>query len=226
MVKTKYYFEDFTEAHYRYLLNIAIQNSYTFGFYDQYKEQGRIILWRHDVDLSLHRAYRLACIESEEGAKSTFFIHLHSTFYNFLEEENALLIQKIRDLGHQIGLHFDPNYYSLCPNGNDLIENLRFEKRILETLFDIKLHAFSLHDPTPEILKIFEKERVSLMVNTYSKFIMDHYSYSSDSSGYWRYERLKEVLKSGKYERLQSTDTSWMVGPECHESQSESDEMY
>ncbi len=46
------------------------------------------MLWRHDVDHSLNRAYRLAEIEEEFGIKATYFIHIQSGFITCLSRIN------------------------------------------------------------------------------------------------------------------------------------------
>ena len=50
----------------------------------------RQIIWRHDIDMSVHRAYSLAKLERGLGVKSTFFILPHSEFYNFFIEKNYI----------------------------------------------------------------------------------------------------------------------------------------
>lgn len=79
-------FETFTEHEYRNLLRITKVNWQILPF-SASQSKGRICLWRHDIDFSVHRAYKLAQIEAEKQIQSTFFIHLHSHFYNALEDE-------------------------------------------------------------------------------------------------------------------------------------------
>lgn len=98
-----YFIEDFTEASYRDLLKIA-QSNWMIVAFPEYKAEGRVCLWRHDIDFSPHRAYRLAQIEAVEGVKATYFVHLHSNFYNAFEREVVNLICAILDLGHDIGV--------------------------------------------------------------------------------------------------------------------------
>jgi hypothetical protein len=40
------------------------------------------------------------------------------------------------------------------------------------------------------------------MTNVYASRIKDRYAYVSDSNGYWRHERLADVVESGEHERL------------------------
>ena len=77
------------------------------------KKKKKFTLWRHDIDLSVHRAYSLAKIEKNFCIKATYFFLLGSKFYNIFEKDIKDLILKIISLGHRIGLHFDPNQYNI-----------------------------------------------------------------------------------------------------------------
>jgi hypothetical protein len=160
-----------------------------------YKEVGSIenyILWRHDVDFSVHEAEELAIIEHEEGVRSTYFLLLHSEFYNLLEISVTKKIKNIIKLGHHIGLHFDPVYYEI-KNEDELVKYLNFEKRVIEELFNININAFSFHNPTEELLKN-NKFEYSGMRNTYAEYFKNQVDYCSDSNGYWRFKRLHDVI--------------------------------
>ena len=49
------------------------------------------------------------------------------------------------------------------------------------------------------------------MVNVYSSFFKEHYNYCGDSLGYWRFDRLEDVLNDGKVQHLQvlTHDGNW-----------------
>ncbi|MBI4647021.1 MAG: hypothetical protein HY738_10635, partial [Bacteroidia bacterium] len=106
----KYLFKDFTFKEYRELLEIASQN-YIFRNFTNFQENENFIIWRHDVDFSLINAWELAKIEKEYNIKSTFFILLHSEFYNPLEYNSYKMLNEIKNSGHDIGLHFDSHFY-------------------------------------------------------------------------------------------------------------------
>ena len=123
-----YHFEDFTESNYRNILDL-IKKNYNTIFFPDYKKSGRNLLLRHDVDFSIHRAHRLAQIESESDIYSTFCLWLHCPYYNLLEEEICGLIDHIMSLGHKIGLHFDFGFYQRRRADQDTIfEHPTFEK--------------------------------------------------------------------------------------------------
>ena len=198
-----YYFEDFTEENYRNIVRLAKSNYNCISFSD-YKKSGKCMLLRHDVDYSVHRAYNFAKIEAEENMHSTFFLWMHSPFYNLFEEEIFDLVHKIIDLGHDIGLHFDAGFYEMRnPKNKDILEYLAYEKLILEDFFEKKLTAFSFHNPTNSIISDYRADCYHGMVNTYSEYIQNNFDYCSDSSGYWRFKCLPDVLRQAKSDNLQ-----------------------
>ena len=63
----------FDLAHYRELLDAANAGGYRFAFFEGEPREGDVIL-RHDVDLSLDAALRMAELEAEAGAAATYFL--------------------------------------------------------------------------------------------------------------------------------------------------------
>ena len=97
---------DFTEQAFRELLGKLKAEGYRFVGYGDAGE-GRRVIWRHDVDFSMHRASALAEIEAQEAVIATYFVNPRSTFYNVLEPAIMELVRRIAGLGHEIGLHFE-----------------------------------------------------------------------------------------------------------------------
>lgn len=198
-----YHFEDFTEYHYRYLLNEA-KKRWSFGSFVDYRSADNICLWRHDIDISVHRAYRLAQIEREENVTTTYFVHLHSPFYSIFEASTMQLLNNIKDLGHHIGLHFEPSFFQLERNEEEkLIKWLLWEKKLLEDLLSTTIHVFSFHNPDIGGWESYPTEIVADMINTYSSYFQVHYNYCSDSNGYWRYQRLKDFIQNASSSKIQ-----------------------
>jgi hypothetical protein len=198
-----YYFADFTETAYRDMLRAAKVN-WEFIDFTAYQSAGRVCLWRHDMDMSCHRACRLAQIESEEGVKATYFIHLHNEFYNPLEKEVAEIILHIQEMGHCLGLHFDPGFYTAkLSGGQDIVHWLKFEQNLLSQIFHTEIRVFSFHNPDVDgnCLSIDQNE-IAGMINTYGRYFKEHYTYISDSNGYWRFRRLRDVLAAVEIEKL------------------------
>lgn len=193
----KYYEEDFTENNYQILLKMIL---YEAVFYEEIKHKEHFALWRHDIDFSVHRANKLAKIEKKNNINATYFLQLGSYFYNVFEQEIKELIFEIKELGHEIALHFDPTQYHIKKK-DDLEKCLVYEKNILQTLFDTKIKVFSFHNPTAEILK-YNDFKYADMINTYAKYFKEEVQYCSDSNGCWRHKRLEDFLAQ-KYDKIQ-----------------------
>jgi hypothetical protein len=191
---------DFTEAEYRRAIDLARQN-YEFASFGS-APHGRHVLWRHDVDHSVHRALRLAEIEAEAGVRATYFVFPRSHFYNLL---SALVLPKARrilELGHDLGLHFDPTSYGTGLTREQLESHATSERDLLAQLFGVVPVAISFHlYGVLEGLDLSD-DIVAGMVNAYGRTIQSQYEYCSDSNGVWRHRRLFDVLEQAKAERL------------------------
>lgn len=206
-----YYFEDFTEDNYRQLLILA-KKYYRFEKFGT-TSKDKHVLWRHDIDFSVHRALRIAEIEAEESVTSTYFILLHSGFYNVFEKEVCDRLKLIKDFGHDLALHFDLSFYKDIKELQDLETKLTFEKNILEEMFETSITVFSYHNPDTVKLNIkLDTNKIAGLINVYGDDIQSKYTYCSDSNGYWRYARLQDVLNENKAHQLHVlTHACWWV---------------
>lgn len=189
--ETKYRFADFTTSNYSRLVNL-VQDKSLFKTFTEYQNHEQFVLWRHDVDFSVHRAKRLAEIEREENVKSTYFLLLHSEFYNLLEKEIRLCVEDILKYGHHIGIHFDPHYYNI-KSEDELIHYLSFEREVFSEIFQTEVQVFSFHI-TNSLTESFEKPEYAGLINTYSAQLKKNVKYCSDSNGYWRFQSLEDFL--------------------------------
>lgn len=197
----RYHFADFTRDNYRFLLSLA-QRNYTFRTYQDFQSPGGpFILLRHDLDFSVHAARKMAHIEAEAGVVATYFVRLHSEFYNLLEREISHYLIEILELGHHLGLHFDCSYYDIR-NEEQLEKLILWEEGILQDLFKREIHAFSFHNPSAEMLR-YGNLRYAGLINTYAEYFQKNMTYCSDSNGYWRFRRLEDLLREAQAERLQ-----------------------
>lgn len=193
--------DDFTEDAYRDLLRLARLRGYEFSGYRE-RPDHRHVIWRHDVDLSMHRALRLAEIEAEEGVSATYFVNPHCAFYNLVEPTILSLVRKIRELGHAIGLHFDADAYpSEVWSAESLGRRLSGEKRLLELTLETEIAAFSYHNPDVGGFMTYDADMAG-MVNAYGRAFREDYTYVSDSNGFWRFRSIEEVLSEGTADRL------------------------
>jgi hypothetical protein len=167
----------FDLAHYAELLEGAKSGGYRFAFFDREPEAGELLL-RHDVDLSLDAALRLAELEAEAGAQATYFLMTRSVFYNLASPEGEYALARLRELEHRVGLH------AVYP---------RLE---LDDRFD---PVVAWHNPDPE----FMNEPLDGAVNVMQAGYFDPDHYRSDSNQHWRSGCPHEELAAGGFEWLQ-----------------------
>jgi hypothetical protein len=198
----KFHFNDFTHKHYAEIIQAAKKN-YQFAEYSNslMHDFNSYILCRHDVDFSVDEAVNLAIIENEFGVTATYFVLLHSDYYNVFEKKVKNAFQRILSLGHRLALHFDPFYFDI-ENKEQLEKYLLFEKNIIETIFKTNVTVFSFHNPTEEMLK-FDDWSYAGLINTYAKEFKENFAYCSDSNGYWRFKRMFDVVSLEIPKKLQ-----------------------
>lgn len=183
---------DFTEHEYRRALVLAGQG-YRFEPFGTESTDPHA-LWRHDVDVSVHRAARMAAIEAEEDVRATYFFSFHSSFYNLLERPVLDAARITLSAGHWLGLHFDSSF----PGKGDLTDRIEREAAQLGDLLERPVTAFSFHNPglVNDDLAL-EDDIVAGLVNAYGRGLRERYRYVSDSNGYWRHASLFDVLAEG-----------------------------
>ncbi|MEK6578955.1 MAG: hypothetical protein AABZ55_06990, partial [Bdellovibrionota bacterium] len=125
--------------------------------------------------------------------QATYFLLLHSEFYNLLEKDASHCAREIIRNGHNIGLHFDASYYAITSE-EQLEKHLRREQALLEDLFEVRIRSFSFHITDPFTMSCMRQSYAGLL-NCYSDFFQKEVTYCSDSNGYWRFKRLEDVLK-------------------------------
>lgn len=200
--REKYKFDYFTIDNYKKQLELAIENGFQFiSFTDDYQVERKEIIWRHDVEFSPDIALQMAKIENLLGISTTYFFQIHSEFYNILERYFSNILQEIKSLGHHIGLHFDSHYYNVQTE-EELDRFIKQDKEYFEKVFDLHIEVFSFHNTTPFTLSC-EKRHYANLINVYSRFYKEKYNYCADSTGFWRYEILEDVLKDTNVKHLQ-----------------------
>ena len=208
--REKYNFDYFTIAHYAELVKLAKDQGFQFILHkDAFVVERKDVIWRHDVEFSPDIALKMAEIEHDFGVQATYFFQTHSEFYNIFESYFTRILKRIKELGHHIGLHFDSHYYSI-DNSEMLAKYITLDKNYFEEVFGFELDTYSFHNTTPFTLSCLEYKYGGL-INVYAKFFKEHYQYCADSTGYWRYEVLDEVLRNEKVRHLQvlTHDAMW-----------------
>ena len=167
----------FTLDHYREILRAAREGGYRFAGFDGPPAPGDVLL-RHDVDLSLEAALAMAELEAEEGATTTYLLMTQSVFYNLASREGEAALDRLRVLGHRVGLH------AVYPDAD------------LDGRFD---RVVAWHNPEPAYMTAPIDGAVNVMAETY----FDPATYRSDSNQRWRSGCPHEELRTGAFPWLQ-----------------------
>lgn len=201
MAKAEHFnFSDFTRENYSRLIDIA-KRTYTFRRFSNYAVGERFVLWRHDVDFSPQSAVKLAEREAAAGVTATYFVCLHSDFYNLLERDVTDCVRGLASLGHEVGLHFDADYDAVTDEPG-LVAALTRERRVLEEVLGHPVRVFSFHNPN-ERTRAWSAGEYAGMINAAASYFYTDVGFCSDSNGYWRNRRLEDVLTAATDARLQ-----------------------
>ena len=189
---------DFTFKCYVDLINLLKSKDYNFSDYRDYKNVKKPVIFRHDIDNSLERALVVAKLENSNSIKSTFFVLLSTDFYNIFSKRSNEIIEKILNLGHGIGLHFDEKRYEI-KSKEELEYYIEYEKEILGRVLKIPVNVISMHRPSKWILE--NDIQFENVINSYSKEFLQRFKYLSDSRMYWREDVLR-IVESEEYDKL------------------------
>jgi len=163
--------------HYRELLEAAQAGGYRFAFFEDEPEERTVIL-RHDVDLSLDAALRMAELEADAGAQATYFLMTGSVFYNLGSHEGEQALARLRELGHRVGLH------------------AVYPRLDLDSRFD---SVIAWHNPDPEYMRAPVEGAINVMQDPW----FQPQTYRSDSNQHWRSGCPHEELRAGAFPWLQ-----------------------
>jgi hypothetical protein len=167
----------FDLGHYAELLAAAQAGGYRFAFFEDAPREGDLLL-RHDVDLSLDATLRLAELEAEAGAQATYFLMTESVFYNLASHEGERALERLRELGHRVGLHA-------------VFPRVRLDER-----FD---PVIAWHNPDPEYMN----DPIEGAINVMEPPWFSPATYRSDSNQHWRSGCPHEELRAGAFPWLQ-----------------------
>lgn len=167
----------FDLEHYREILEAARDGGYRFARFGVPPERGDLFL-RHDVDLSLEAALRMAELEAGLGIQATYLLMTESVFYNLASPEGVAALARLRELGHPVGLH------------------AVYPRAVLDERFD---PVVSWHNPDPATMS----QPVGGAVNVYAEPYFSPASYRSDSNQRWRAGCPHEELRAGAFPWLQ-----------------------
>lgn len=151
------------------------------------------IILRHDIEYSVERAYRMAKLEHKIGVCSSYFVLVHSIFYNPFTPENTRMLVEMSEMGHEIGLHYETYFFE--DRGLDPAEGVLEDALYLEKMMGFKIESISQHRPARSTVveKLGEH-----YIDAYRKDLIYDLFYISDSGCKWRNQSLFDSLGENK----------------------------
>ena len=103
---------NFSMQSYRNLLTSALDVGYEFISFvkaqnltkEKPDQNSGTCILRHDIDVNVNFALKMAQLEHDLGISSTYFFMFRSPFYNLSSRYSQDCVEKIIDLGHEIAL--------------------------------------------------------------------------------------------------------------------------
>lgn len=189
---------------YQTFLSILRNSKYTIKKICEYdKSAEKVIYLRHDIDIDVNQAAKMAELENKYDIYSTYFM-LHTAPY-FVSSLNVY--KKILSLKHEVGLHNNERVFQYCLNYTPkkyMGFDLRNSKKFLEEQLGVSIVSTSSHGDflLKKIggmnLDIFKQRGSSLedygFMYEASKENLKTDFYISDASNKVKYKEMEEML--------------------------------
>lgn len=193
----------FSPEGYSEVLKHALSKGFRFI---TFKEKGDVdtsnqkcCLMRHDIDTSLKCALEMGEIEAAHGVRATYFLMLRSPAYNLFGRYAFDVVNRLKDLGHEIALHFDAAHPAAV--NRNLEEAVLDDVRTLQLHANVEVKSVSFHQPSSEILR--GDLLIEPLINTYNKSQMHGWYYCSDSNRVWKEHNALSVFEEDSYSKVQ-----------------------
>lgn len=176
--------KDFTLTKYEEFLRAALAGGYRLTSFQDYlaNDEGKVLMLRHDVDKKPLNSLRTAELQHNLGAKGTYY------FRATKESFNVEIIKKIRDLGHEIGYHYEDLTFF---KGDAEKAIVHFEKWLnkLKELYPVKticMHGSPMSKwDNREIWKKYDYKSYGIIAEPYFDIDFDKVFYITDTGRQW-----------------------------------------
>jgi hypothetical protein len=175
----------FTLAGYRDLLEAFGGRGYRTVDFHTARPGARQLIVRHDVDVSLESACRMAEVERDLSVSATYLVLVRSEFYNPFSAAAERHLRRLVELGHEIGLHLDASLYGDA--WGDLEAAGARECALLEAVVGAPVRIVSFHRPAQRLVGL--DRTLAGRHHAYQPRFATEIGYCSDSRGGWRHGR-------------------------------------
>ena len=191
-------------SHYDAILETAGAHGYHFLFFDAFtngRPNGKFCLLRHDIDYAPEWTLNLANIEATHGVHATYFFQICAKTYNLREAPTCRAVKTLHDLGHKVGLHFDPTWHSAV-EPNKLAACCQDDKKVFEAITGITpCDIVSFHN-THRIKNLVVNRNIPDVPHVYERRFFSDIKYLSDSQG-WYEDCVCKIFNAEQYKQLQ-----------------------
>jgi len=196
---------DFTLKTYKQLLLTIMASGYSFqSVYDFIGNplQKSVVL-RHDSDIWPNNDLRMANIERNLGIISTYYFRIPATF-------NVAIIEKIRDMGHEIGYHYE-DLATYSGDYNLAIESFSNNLKKIRELYDVKtvsMHGRPLSKwDSRELWQRYKLSDYGIIAETYLHIDYNKVLYLTDNGSRWDGNRsnIRDKVKSNLNYKIKTT---------------------
>lgn len=192
---------EFTYDKYRDVITTATERfrSVNFGEWEEVTTDEPLLLLRHDVDLSLTRADKMARVEHDLGISSTYMIMGDSLLYSLEDDHSRERCRQLVELGHEVGLHYNRSKWDETASEDAIAKDVEQQADMLAAATGEPVQSISYHSPEKHLL--YGPSHLYGYVNAYSESLMDEYI--SDSGGSWYEGDPRPVIRSHEGDLLQ-----------------------
>jgi hypothetical protein len=168
---------------YAALIREFLRRGYVVTDYADVDPTARQLILRHDIDMDLERALKMAECEAAMGISSNYYVLLRTEMYNVFASRSTELLLRILALGHKIGLHFDASLYK---QNREVLETAAAQEcSVLEQLTGQKIETITFHRPAPMLQGL--SGQFAGRLHGYDPRFFSEIGYCSDSEGRWRF---------------------------------------
>jgi hypothetical protein len=173
----------FTTQRYAELVQSFLARGYHAVGYETARADARHLVLRHDLDMSLEAAEPIAEAEAGLGVSAHYFALLRTEMYNPFSAAARSTFERLRGLGHAVGLHLDAALYGDDPAALD--RAVADESRALEDAVGAPVRVVSFHRPAARLLGY--AKTLAGRRHTYEPCFFGEMGYCSDSRGGWHH---------------------------------------
>ena len=129
---------EFTYDSYKQMIEILLKDYKFITFQNAYKylkKKTPFVVLRHDVDISIEKALKIAEIDNSYGIQSTFFLLISSDTYNLHSKRGIDFANRLLDHKMEIGLHFD-----IFNGSGNIIDDINVLEKVVREKINVVSH--------------------------------------------------------------------------------------